>query len=56
MQPPDDWVFASPNAKANIPDGPDTVLAKTIRPAAVRAGIKKRIAGIHFGKRVPINF
>jgi integrase len=40
---PDDWVFASPRAKGKHPRRPDMVLAKVIRPAAVRAGIQKRI-------------
>jgi len=40
---PDDWVFASPRRKGKIPLRPDGVLSKVIRPAAVRAGIRKRI-------------
>ena len=40
---PDDWVFASPRAKGKHPRRPDMVQAKVIRPAAVRAGIQKRI-------------
>jgi integrase len=39
----DDWVFASPRAKGKYPYRPDKLLAKQIRPAAVRAKIKKRI-------------
>ena len=41
---PDDWVFASPRQKGRLPFSPNFVLAKIIRPAAVRAGIKKRIS------------
>ena len=40
---PDDWVFASTWAKGRKPFWPNTLLRKIIRPAAVRAGIKKRI-------------
>jgi len=40
---PDDWVFASPRRKGKRPRRPEGVLSKIIRPAAVRAGIKKRI-------------
>jgi integrase len=40
---PDDWVFASPHLKGRLPFSPDFVLAKIIRPAAVRAELKKRI-------------
>jgi site-specific recombinase XerD len=40
---PEDWVFASPRTKGRQPFWPDTVLAKIIRPAAVRAGIRRRI-------------
>ena len=40
---PDDWVFASPRRKGKHPLRPDGVLTKKIRPAAARAGIKKRI-------------
>jgi integrase len=39
----DDWVFASPRRKGKQPLAPDVVLAKIIRSAATRAGIKKRI-------------
>ena len=39
----DDWVFASPHLKGEFPFWPDIVIAKIIRPAAKRAGIKKRI-------------
>jgi site-specific recombinase XerD len=39
----DDWVFASPHAQGKYPFWPDAVLQKVIRPAALRAGIKKRI-------------
>ena len=41
---PDDWVFASLRQKGSFPFSPNFVLAKIIRPAAVRAGIKKRIS------------
>ena len=41
---PDDWVFASPRKKGRFPFSPNFVLAKIIRPAVVRAGIKKRIS------------
>jgi integrase len=40
---PGDWVFASPHTKGKYPFWPDVILAKIIRPAALRAGIKKRI-------------
>jgi integrase len=40
---PYDWVFASTWAKGRKPFWPNTLLRKIIRPAAVRAGIKKRI-------------
>jgi integrase len=40
---PDDWVFASHRRKGAQPLRPDVVLAKRIRPAVLRAGIKKRI-------------
>jgi integrase len=40
---PDDWVFASPRRKGKRPRRPDGVLSMIIRPAAVRAGIKKKI-------------
>jgi integrase len=46
----DDWVFASPRAKGQYPYRPDTLLAKHIRPAAVRAKIKKHI-GWHTFRR-----
>jgi integrase len=39
----DDWVFASPRRKGERPLRPEVVLSKMIRPAAYRAGIKKRI-------------
>ena len=39
----DDWVFASPHNQGKYPFWPDAVLQKVIRPAALRAGIKKRI-------------
>ena len=40
---PDDWIFASPWAKGSKPYWPNTLLRKVIRPAALRAGIKKKI-------------
>ena len=40
---PDDWVFASPRVKGKSSRRPDVVLTKILQPAAVRAGIKKRI-------------
>jgi integrase len=39
----EDWIFASPRAKGTKPFYPDMMLVKAIRPAAVRAGIKRRI-------------
>jgi integrase len=49
---PDDWVFASPRAKGKHPRRRDVVLAKVIPPAAVRAGIKKRIGWHTFSPHV----
>lgn len=40
---PDDWVFASPHTHRLRPFWPDITLAKVIRPAAMEAGIQKRI-------------
>jgi integrase len=40
---PDDWIFASPRVHGTQPFWPDIVLQKIIRPAAMRAGIRKRI-------------
>ena len=40
---PDDWIFASSSAKGRKPFWPNTLLRKIIRPAAMRAGINKRI-------------
>jgi integrase len=40
---PHDWVFASPRRKGKHPLRPDVVLTKKVRPAAERAGIRKRI-------------
>jgi len=42
-QNPNDWIFASPHVDGEQPFWPDIVLQKIIRPAAVRAGIRKRI-------------
>jgi integrase len=39
----EDWIFTSARVKGKQPRRPDTVMAKIIRPAAVRAGINKRI-------------
>jgi integrase len=39
----DDWVFASPRSRGRHPYWPAMLLTRTIRPAAVRAGIEKRI-------------
>ena len=40
---PGDWIFASPHTQGKYPFWPDAVLQKIIRPAALRAGIGKRI-------------
>src|ERR1017187_10828778 len=40
---PDDWVFASPRTQGRHPYWPDSLLSHVIRPAAMRAGIVKRI-------------
>jgi integrase len=40
---PDDWIFASPRSKGRKPFYPDMVMVKHIRPAALRAGITRRI-------------
>ena len=40
---PDDWVFASPRSKGKVPYWPAILMRKIVRPAAVRAGITKRI-------------
>jgi len=45
-----DWVFASPHAQGKYPFWPDVLLRKIIRPAALRAGISKRI-GWHTFRR-----
>ena len=39
----DDWIFASPHTDGRHPSWPDAVLQKVIRPAALRAGIRKVI-------------
>jgi integrase len=39
----DDWIFASPHTQGKYPYWPDVLLLKIIQPAALRAGIKKRI-------------
>ena len=40
---PGDWIFASPRHQGKYPFWPDAVLQKIIRPAALRAGIIKKI-------------
>jgi integrase len=40
---PDDWIFASPRAKGRKPFYPDMVMVNRIRPAALCAGITRRI-------------
>ena len=40
---PDDWLFASPQMLGKQPYWPETLLRRHIRPAAKRAGIKKKI-------------
>ena len=40
---PNDWVFASPHTQGRHPYWPDSLLSHVIRPAAKRAGIRKRI-------------
>jgi integrase len=40
---PDDWIFASPRSQGKHPFWPDALLQKIIRPAALRAGINKKI-------------
>lgn len=40
---PNDWIFASPRTRGKKPFWPDMILATAIRPAAVCAGIKRRI-------------
>jgi integrase len=47
---PDDWIFASPRSKGRKPFYPDMVMVKRIRPAALRAGITRRI-GWHTFRR-----
>jgi len=39
----EDWIFASPHKSGKDPYWPGTVLAKIIQPAAVRAGICKKV-------------
>lgn len=41
---PQDWVFASPEKKGSQPYWPTNAMERHIRPAAVRAGITKRIS------------
>ena len=40
---PNDWIFASPHNLGKHPFWPDVLLQKIIRPAAIRAGINKKI-------------
>lgn len=40
---PDDWIFVSPRSQGKHPFWPDALLQKIIRPAALRAGINKKI-------------
>ncbi len=40
---PDDWIFASPRHQGKYPFWPDALLQKIIRPAALRAGVNKKI-------------
>ncbi len=40
---PDDWIFASPRTQGKYPFWPDAAMQRVIRPAALRAGINKRI-------------
>ena len=40
---PNDWIFASPRNHGKHPFWPDALLQKIIRPAALRAGITKKI-------------
>jgi len=40
---PNDWVFASPHTQGRHPYWPGILLSRVIRPAAARAGIRKRI-------------
>lgn len=45
-----DWVFASPRMRGRYPYRPAMLLTRTIRPAAIRAGIDKHI-GWHTFRR-----
>ena len=38
-----DWIFASPRTRGKFPYWPDVLLLKIIQPAALRAGITKRV-------------
>jgi integrase len=40
---PEDWIFASPRTGGQQPLWPNTILQKTVRPAALRVGIRKTI-------------
>jgi integrase len=40
---PEDWIFASPDMHGSQPYWPNSAMEKNIRPAALRAGISKRI-------------
>jgi integrase len=48
---PDDWIFASPRVKGKWPYQPDMILQRGIRPAAVEAGVTKRIGWHTFRHR-----
>jgi integrase len=43
VQGPDDWIFASSRHDGKDPFWPGVVLQKIIRPAALKAGIRKKI-------------
>jgi integrase len=40
---PSDWIFAGPHTQGKHPFWPDALFQKIIRPAALRAGINKKI-------------
>jgi integrase len=49
----DDWIFASPHTDGRHPFWADAVLQRVIRPAALRAGIRKVIGWHSFGIPTP---
>ncbi|NUQ30983.1 MAG: tyrosine-type recombinase/integrase, partial [Acidobacteriaceae bacterium] len=51
----DDWIFVSTHSGGKQPFWPDAVLQKVIRPAAIRAGIRKLI-GWHTFRRTYSSF